>query len=210
MSRLLQFFIVLSVILLLSWTGGFIYFVRHIPQTVDDLHSHTDAIVVLTGSRCRITTGAHLLAQGYADQLFISGVPEKLSKKVLLLGGDCPPSLNEEEINNLIPKTVIGHFAKTTQENAYETLWWIQENKIKTIRLVTSAMHLPRSLIEFQRHIPGVKIIPHPVMTKASSYKKWYRSWPVFSKLALEYNKYLLVHIPWLHNSLASFTRSKK
>jgi uncharacterized SAM-binding protein YcdF (DUF218 family) len=210
MRRVSYYILIFFVIILGSWAGGFISFVYHIPQSVTDSDTHTDAIVVLTGSPCRITAGVHLLAKGYADQLFISGVPEKQSKKSLLLGGSCPSHLLDAELEILTPKTIVGNSAKTTQENALETQAWIEENHIKTIRLVTSAMHLPRSLIEFQRHIPGIQIVPHPVITKTSSYKKWYRSWPVFSKLFLEYNKFLLAHVPWLHNSLASFTRSKK
>jgi uncharacterized SAM-binding protein YcdF (DUF218 family) len=187
-----------------------VYFISILPKNVEDLTTRTDAIVVLTGSSCRITTGAYLLAHGYADHLFISGVPEKLSKKVVLLGGTCPSKFAEDELITLLPKTTIGHQAKSTVENAEEAGRWIQQNNIKTIRLVTSAMHLPRSLIEFQRQLPDIKIIPHPVMKTTASYKHWYRRWTVFSKLVLEYNKFLLVHMPWLQKNLASYTRSKK
>ncbi len=204
MRRLLNLILVLSILVFSCWIGGFFYFVKHLSYRADDLETRTDAIVVLTGSACRITEGAHLLAKGYADHLFISGVPEKLSKKVLLLGGNCPSHLNERDLAYLLPKTFVGHEATTTKENALETLGWVQENNIKSIRLVTSFMHLPRSLIEFKRHMPHIKIIPHPVTASAAHHKKWYQNWTVFSKLFWEYNKYLWVHIPWLPKSPTS------
>jgi uncharacterized SAM-binding protein YcdF (DUF218 family) len=210
LKKILRFLLFIFVCAVLTWLGGFLLFIHTLPQTVPGPDIQADAIVVLTGSPCRVTTGAQLLAKGYADQLFISGVPEQLSKRTVLLGGNCPSYFSEGELADLLPRTSVGNQATSTMENAHETLKWVQQNNIKTIRLVTSALHLPRSLIEFQRLMPEIKIIAHPVTQPSLMEKNWYHSWPVFSKLALEYNKYLLVHLPWLQKEIALRAKTPK
>ena len=61
------------------WCLGFVYFAHYINSYDIDKTTKTDAIIVLTGGRNRISEGIKLLNNNLADRLFISGVPENIS-----------------------------------------------------------------------------------------------------------------------------------
>ena len=69
---------------------------------------------------------------------------------------------------------------------------WVKENKIKSIYLVTSNYHMPRSMAEFSYYNPKLEIVAYPVFSDKVS-KKWWKSWRTFTLLAGEYNKFLYV-----------------
>ena len=98
-------------------------------------------IVVLTGGKHRIEKGVNLLARGYGKKLFISGVfmPSEINTKFSL----------EKEKSDLFKCCVFfGEKAKNTVENALEVEKWLMKNKeIKSVILVSSYYHLPRSMI---------------------------------------------------------------
>ena len=81
-----------------------------------------------------------------------------------------------------------------TVENAIETSEWIRKNNVKSIRLVTSNYHIPRSLEEFRSLNPQVKIIPHPVYSENVS-PQWWKNGGSFYLIASEYNKFLYVYL---------------
>ena len=60
--------------LVTAWFFGFLLFINTIPEMPQDQDTKTDAIVVWTGWNCRVSTAIELLAQGYSDKLFISGI----------------------------------------------------------------------------------------------------------------------------------------
>ena len=60
-----------------------------------------------------------------------------------------------------------------------------------SLRLVTAAYHMRRSILEFRRAMPGATIIAHPVFPDAFKRDQWWR-WPgTVHLLATEYTKYL-------------------
>jgi len=62
----------------------------------------------------------------------------------------------------------------------------------RSVRLVTSSYHMPRSLLEFSRAMPGVRIVPHPVFADRVKQGQWL-VWPGTANLIVgEYEKYLL------------------
>ena len=69
--------------LCLVWLGGFIIFQQYIRKRPIDNTTKTDAIVVLTGGKNRITEATALYNNGLADLLFISGVGKHFGVKAL-------------------------------------------------------------------------------------------------------------------------------
>ena len=51
--------------------------------------------------------------------------------------------------------------------NAEETAAWMAEGDRTSLRLVTAAYHMPRSLALFRRLMPDTKILPHPVFPES-------------------------------------------
>lgn len=168
----------------LAWAIGFLWFVTSIPDRVADTTTHTDAIVVLTGGRDRLETGLQLLEDGLGDQLFVSGVHKDVDIAEIMKVGHA----DRPDIACCI---ALGYAAPDTVGNADETAAWAIARGMHSIRLVTGAYHMPRSLLEFQRSLPGARILPHPVFPGTVKSREWWR-WPgTAALLATEYSKYL-------------------
>ncbi len=166
-----------------AWAAGLVWFAMTIPRDVMDIETHTDAIVVLTGGSERIDTGLKLLAEGRAEQLYISGVggPTKAPELVARTASD--PQLGE--------RVAIGN-AINTPGNAAETAEWVHTHHISSIRLVTASYHMRRSLLELGAAMPEIKIIPHPVFPANVKSNDWWR-WPgTASLIAREYTKFAI------------------
>ena len=121
--------------------------------------SESIGIVVLTGGKNRIEKGIDLLSKGYGDKLLISGVfmPSEIEAKFSF----------EKEKNELFKCCVFfDQKSKNTLENAQEVDKWLNKNKdIKSIILVSSYYHLPRSIMIFEKKIKSnVKIYPKPAV----------------------------------------------
>jgi len=176
------------------WGTGLFYFAANIPIKVDDLSTQTDAIVVLTGGSMRLETGLALLDQNRATKLFVSGVYNGVDVAMLLQIYKRAPNALENRIS-------IGG-AVDTIENAAETKRWVDAVQAKSIRLVTAAYHMPRSLLEFRNVMPEIKIIPHPVFPSNVKHSRWW-AWPGTTNLMIsEYNKFLLA---WLRLQFKSW-----
>lgn len=191
MFKILKYLAVFFFVVALSWGVGFIHFVNSLPIVSSDPFRQTDAIVVWTGGTCRVATGLELLSSGISDKLFISGA--KGDKAPDLIEKNFHLELTKKKVDALIARTQVGSLAQTTIGNAIETAHWVKENNIKTIRLVTSSMHIPRSLLECERYLSNVTIIVHPVEIDKFNHTHWYKEWNVFTKVALEYTKYLSI-----------------
>ena len=179
MIRLLKYGFLL---MLAAWLGGFLWFSYHINHYQADNTTHTEAVIALTGGRNRIAEAVRLLNDGRAERLFISGVGQNISLRDIK---------KRQKINILAENRVtLGTAAKDTVGNAAETAAWIEDNNIRSIRLVTSNYHLPRSIIEFRHTNPQIQIVAHPVYSEKVS-KKWWTSWHTFSLIFAEYNKFI-------------------
>ena len=181
LSRLIAVFLAAAVF---GWAAGLLWFASNIPTKVDDTQSHTDAIVVLTGGSERIETGLALLEEGLADRLFVSGAGEQVKT------GDLLPRTNNlrPELRDMI---TVGTAADNTPGNALETAVWARASGVHSIRLVTAAYHMRRSLLEFRSAMPEVMIVPHAVFP-ATVKSDWWR-WPgTASLIAREYSKFIV------------------
>jgi uncharacterized SAM-binding protein YcdF (DUF218 family) len=85
----------------------------------------------------------------------------------------------------------LGHSAQHTIGNAEETAAWMAEGGRRSLRLVTAAYHMPRSLALFRRLMPDIVIVPHPVFPESVDLDAWWYDWGTFSLIAGEYSKYL-------------------
>ncbi len=176
--------LVLVAAIAVLWLGGLAAFVASSLSIGDRRLAPTDAIVVLTGGRLRLETGLQLLAAGRASKLFISGVNQRVDREALLraLG----PSAQREACC-----IVLGHEAADTLGNARETASWMRAEGYKSLRLVTSWYHMRRSLLEFERAMPQIAIVAHPVYAPHVEPERWW-AWHGAALLVIgEYHKYL-------------------
>ena len=189
--RLFSFLAGIVVALGAAWLAGLMWFASTIPTRVDDITSRTDAIVVLTGGSERIETGLSLLANGFADRMFVSGVGGQVRTGDLMNRvRSLPAELGE--------KIAVGKAANDTPGNAVETAEWAHASGVHSIRLVTAAYHMRRSLLEFQAAMNDVTVIPNAVFPPNVK-TDWWR-WPGTARLiASEYTKFMLT---WARQSL--------
>ena len=150
---------------LLSLVAGFLWWtlqlINTFPKKLYPINpsqkSQNIGIVVLTGGKNRIEKGVDLLSKGYGNKLLISGVfmPSEIEAKFSL----------EKEKKELFRCCVFfDKRSRNTLENAQEVDKWLKENKdIKSIILVSSYYHLPRSIMIFEKEISSkVRIYPKP------------------------------------------------
>ncbi|MBO6290601.1 MAG: YdcF family protein [Alphaproteobacteria bacterium] len=172
--------------IVLMWFVGLVLFCNHIRNFQYDNLRKTDAIIVLTGGRNRITEGVRLLNNHMAERLFISGV----SHDVTIADIETRAQMHADEPI----KIELGYKATNTIENASEIAEWIKKNDIKSVRWVTSNYHIPRSMEELKPYNLSIDVIINPVY---SDFVKddWWKSWGTFKFLTSEYHKFLFVYI---------------
>jgi uncharacterized SAM-binding protein YcdF (DUF218 family) len=184
--RLLGFSAALIIALLTAWLGGLVWFARAIPDEVSDPETVTDAIVVLTGGSLRVQSGLALLQAGKAKKLFVSGVHPGTDMATLLRA-------EHQSSTPLACCIVLGHEADNTLGNALETAQWMRREGFHSLRLVTASYHMPRSLLEFSRAMPDVRIVAHPVFPERLKQELWWARPRTASLIVAEYQKYLLI-----------------
>lgn len=173
-----------AAVLVSVWAAGLARFAALMPERVADETSRTDAIVVLTGGSGRLEAGLDLLARGRAEKLFVSGVYQGIDVQRLL-------QIARRGRDGIESRIAVGT-AANTRGNALETAEWMRKEKFRSLRLVTGAYHMPRSLLEFGAAMPEVSAIPHPVFPEHVKADWW--AWPgTLFLIAGEYNKTLFV-----------------
>jgi uncharacterized SAM-binding protein YcdF (DUF218 family) len=165
-----------------SWLAGLLWFAT--PPTADTRAAATDAIVVLTGGSLRLQSGIDLLRAGKGRKLFVSGVNEQVDLDDLLGASGHAPDWARCCI-------VLGHEADDTFGNAQETAQWIRGQDFHSLRLVTAWYHMPRSLLEFDRAMPEIDIVAHPVFPDRVKQERWWAWRGTAVLLVNEYFKYL-------------------
>lgn len=175
----------------LAWLAGLVWFAEAIPKEVDDPDTVTDAVVVLTGGAGRLTTGIDLMERHRAKKLFVSGVYQGVDVSQIL-------KVARRQGSELDCCLVLGHTADDTRGNAEETARWVRAEGYRSLRLVTSNYHMRRSLLEFRRTMPDVRVLPHPVFPSEFKARSWW-NWPgTFQLVVTEYCKYLVALArPW-------------
>ena len=161
------------------WVLGFCVFGIYAYMLKYSVIPSADAIVVLTGGADRLPTALSLLEKKKAPKMLISGVNSKVSMGALF------GRIDKEFLDQI----ELGYKADNTFENALETKEWTEKNKIKSILLVTSFYHMPRSLFELRSAMSDIQIYPVPVFIQTQEHWTYTRSaWLVF----VEYNKFIV------------------
>lgn len=143
-----------------------------------------DAIVVLTGGEHRVREAIHLFSQGKARRLLISGVNRATSREDLKRKAGIDPLLFECCID-------VGYEALDTIGNADEARAWVETWGFKRLIVVTSNYHMPRSLTEFSRAMPGVELVPYPVVARNYRAETWWLYPGTVRIVVSEYVKFL-------------------
>ena len=166
-------------LLLLGWMVGFIAFAVFLPRPAGA--EKTDGIVVLTGGEGRIARALDELRQGHARRLLVSGVDREVKP------GEFAAAWKVEK-RLMACCITLGFEAVDTRSNAAEAASWVAEEKLTSIRLVTTDWHMRRAAFELERVLPGnVTVIEDAVPSQ-----------PGFRALVIEYHKLLARRISGL------------
>lgn len=158
--------------LVLVWALGFLWFTVFLPSPAEQ--ETTDAVIVPTGGAGRIAQGLNVLDQGFARIMFVSGVDPEVTREEFAIEFEVEPEVMECCVT-------LGFAAVDTRSNAAETAQWVADNKISSLRLVTTDWHMRRAASELDRTLPdGVTVIRDAVPSQ-----------PSLASLFLEYHKLL-------------------
>jgi uncharacterized SAM-binding protein YcdF (DUF218 family) len=186
-----------TVIFCLALVVGFLIFAYSVSVMPSGVSALADGIVALTGDEDRISEAVRLLAEGKAKRLLISGVnkstraPEIITlntatgKEALLFR--CCVDLDKRALN--------------TEDNAFETTAWVRRKGFRSLIVVTSTYHMPRSLIELRQSMPDVELIPYPVKSPRLEDQWWSDARTVWV-LGKEYLKFITAFARYGANSV--------
>lgn len=166
-------------VILIAWAAGFIVFAMSLPQPA--AAERTDAVVVLTGGAGRIERAVDVLDRGWSGRMLVSGVDPTVRRREFA----AQFKISEARMACCV---TLGYRAFDTTSNAREVTDWVQENKISSIRLVTSDWHLRRARAELSKVLPGKIVVIDDAV----------RTVPSLRILIVEYHKLLVRSIPGL------------
>ncbi len=159
-------------LILLVWLLGFLWFAVALPQPVEG--GKTDGVVVLTGGEGRIDRGLYVLRHHWAKRMLVSGVDSEVKPHEFAA---------EYAVEKRLMRccVTLGYESVDTRSNATETARWIADNKLQSLRLVTTDWHMRRAAFELAQVAPkNVLVIEDAVMSQ-----------PTLRTLFMEYNKLL-------------------
>ena len=164
---------------------GFVGFVSQLRGSESSPESKADGIVVLTGGSSRVSDAMELLAGGFGRRLLISGVH---------------PTNGTLDISRSVPDSArllaccvdLDRSAINTRSNAVETRRWVNERGFHSLIVVTSNYHMPRAIVELSHEMPGVSLIPFPVVGETWRAEPWWSSGATMRLLLSEYAKYVV------------------
>jgi uncharacterized SAM-binding protein YcdF (DUF218 family) len=168
---------------LLAGAVGFAWFVNVASRPAPP-PPHADGIVALTGGADRVETALHLLAEGRARKLLVSGTGGNAELATLARRAGLDPI-------PIAGQVTLGRDATTTRGNADETAAWAKENDIRSLIVVTAHYHMPRALAEIARAAPELTLYPMPVTPHALRGSGTAGQTTRFRLLAEEYVKFL-------------------
>jgi uncharacterized SAM-binding protein YcdF (DUF218 family) len=161
----------------------FAYFVTTLQAETPSPAVRADGVIALTGGSDRISEAFDLLTEGRAKRLLITGVNKATSPEALsghTAGGaeiiDCCVDIDRNALN--------------TVGNALETARWVHDKQFKSIIVVTSNYHMPRSLLELRRVLPDTILIAYPVISQNLKLDNWWTDPVSIRLLVSEYVKY--------------------
>ena len=163
----------IAALVLAAYLLGYGAFALTLPRPAGD--ERTDAIVVLTGGPGRLERGFERMERGFAQTMLISGVPRAARPEDYANRYRVDPRIFPERI-------ALGRESVDTRTNAEEVARWLARRRYRSIRLVTSDVHMRRARYEIGRKVgPEISILADAVATG-----------PDLRQSFEEYNKLLL------------------
>jgi len=173
-----------TILLLVMLIIGFIVFANGMDRERIEPAYAADGITVLTGGASRIDEAMKLLSQRKAKRVLITGVNRGTTLEQL-------KELSSQGDQYFACCVDIDKEARNTIDNATETAQWVALHQYGSVIVVTSNYHLPRALAELERSMPGVTLVPYPVVDNNVHVERWW-NYPGTTRLLLsEYLKYL-------------------
>lgn len=168
--------------------GGFVWFVQVVAGEEAPLRENADGIVVLTGGASRITDAIELLAAGHGKRLLITGVHRSTSPR---------------EISRTVPNherllaccVDLDYSAVNTLGNAEEARRWAKRQGFRSLIVVTSNYHMPRTMAELARQLPDVRLVPFAVVSDTMRAEPWWANGETSRILLSEYLKYVVAQV---------------
>jgi uncharacterized SAM-binding protein YcdF (DUF218 family) len=173
-----------SLVLAIAAAAGFFVFVGSLDRFERSPDSRADGIVALTGGSQRIGDAIDLLAKGYGRRLLITGVNERTSRDEIA-------RLNPGQRRLFDCCVDLDYRARNTIGNAHETRRWMENQHFRSLIVVTSNYHMPRTLLELDSVLPDARKVPFAVVNDAVHPDAWWHSPAVAKLLASEYVKFL-------------------
>jgi uncharacterized SAM-binding protein YcdF (DUF218 family) len=156
LARVMVLFGGAGVIAAALFFGSFALFALDVALSTPPNDPHADGIVVLTGGTARIESGLQLLAEGRGDRLLISGVDPKVGRETLA-------RISDGSKRAYFDCCIDFDHARDTIGNAVEARRWAAGRGYRSLIVVTSDYHMPRSIAELGASMPGKRLIPYPV-----------------------------------------------
>jgi uncharacterized SAM-binding protein YcdF (DUF218 family) len=180
--------LVAVLVVALVWLAGLIAFADRVQRLAPpDPAPKADGIVALTGaSDARIQEAMDLLRAGKGRRVLVSGVNKQVTREQLRKVTSAPSSLYDCCVD-------LDFDATNTVSNAKFTADWARGKGYKSLIVVTSDYHVPRSMLELHGAMPEVTLVPYPITTPSLDAKRWWRTAGGARFMTLEYSKYLVV-----------------
>jgi len=148
LARLIALLVLLTIAMLGMGLAGYTGYVLLASEREPD---PADAIVVVTGGAGRLEKAIDLLKQEKGKRLLISGVhpgysPITLERRYKLTKNQiaCCVDLDSRALN--------------TVANATQTAEWARRYGFESLIIVTSAYHMPRTMLEMRRAAPDIRL----------------------------------------------------
>ncbi len=177
--------VLVSSLAIIGLGTGFFVFVGTLDRNESPLPGKSDGIVALTGGSQRIGDAVDLLVKGHGRRLLISGVNEKTSREEIA-------KFNPEAQRLFACCVDLDYRARNTIGNAIETRRWASLHGFRSLIVVTSNYHMPRTLVELAKVLPDVHIVPHAVVAEQINPGHWWYDLTMARLLLSEYAKYVV------------------
>ncbi|UAL09018.1 YdcF family protein [Caulobacter segnis] len=174
-------------IALMIWGLGLLAFTGRVDQSTPAPEPPTaDGVVVLTGaSNVRLEAATRLLEEGKGKRLLISGVNREATRADVQTVTRAVKPIYDCCVD-------LGFAAANTVGNALETAEWAKSKDYKSLIVVTADYHMPRSMLELDAAMPGVKLYSYPVKTDLNA-RRWWKTSLSARRMIVEYCKYLAI-----------------
>jgi uncharacterized SAM-binding protein YcdF (DUF218 family) len=173
--------------MLLAFVVGFLLFLLNLDRKEPSDLARADGIVALTGGASRIPDAVEWLSHNRGKRLLISGVG--VSTTLDRLVQQTPPL--KPWLGCCID---LDHQARNTVGNALEARRWANAKGYRSLIVVTSSYHMPRAMLELQRHMPEMTLIAAPVVTKRLQVMDFWQDPQLLQTVGLEYGKFLVAY----------------